>query len=55
MANDISREGAGFDHDTNEVIIVTREKVKKVPVMTKEEVSKVIFDEIEGIPEMRVF
>ena len=46
-ANDIGRKGAGFASDTNEVFIVdTNKKVVHVPVATKREVAKRLFDVI---------
>lgn len=46
-ANDIGRKGAGFSCDTNEVFIIdTNKKVIHVPLTTKREVAKNIFDTI---------
>jgi phosphopantothenoylcysteine decarboxylase/phosphopantothenate--cysteine ligase len=39
VANDLTEEGAGFQHTTNKVTLVTREKVKALPLMSKEEVA----------------
>jgi phosphopantothenoylcysteine decarboxylase/phosphopantothenate--cysteine ligase len=44
--NDVSRKGAGFDVDTNEVVIIDRERERKLPVMDKEDVAGAIFDRI---------
>ncbi|MBF0558814.1 MAG: bifunctional phosphopantothenoylcysteine decarboxylase/phosphopantothenate--cysteine ligase CoaBC [Nitrospirae bacterium] len=44
--NDVSKEGSGFDVDTNEVVIIDREGERKLPVMKKVEVAAAIFDRI---------
>ncbi len=44
--NDVSRKGSGFDVDTNEVVIIDRERERKLPVMDKEDVAGAIFDRI---------
>ncbi len=44
--NDITRKGAGFDVDTNEVIIIDRKQETKLPVMAKTAVANAIFDRI---------
>jgi phosphopantothenoylcysteine decarboxylase/phosphopantothenate--cysteine ligase len=47
VVNDIGRNGAGFEVDTNEVFIVDKEKkVVHVPLTTKREVARRIFDVI---------
>jgi phosphopantothenoylcysteine decarboxylase/phosphopantothenate--cysteine ligase len=47
VANDIGRKGAGFASDTNEVFIVdANKKVVHVPLTTKREVAKLLFDVI---------
>lgn len=46
-ANDTGRKGVGFAYDTNEVFIVdTNKKVVHVPLATKREVAKRLFDVI---------
>ena len=46
-ANDTGRNGVGFEYDTNEVFIVdTNKKVVHVPLTTKREVAKRLFDVI---------
>lgn len=37
--NDITKEGSGFDFDTNEVVIIDRFGQKELPLMKKEEVA----------------
>jgi phosphopantothenoylcysteine decarboxylase/phosphopantothenate--cysteine ligase len=45
VANDVSREGVGFKVDTNEVIIIDKnKKILKVPLSTKNEVATKIVD-----------
>lgn len=44
--NDVTMKGAGFDVDTNEVIIIDRERELKLPVMHKSDVAVSIFDRI---------
>jgi len=46
-ANDIGRKGVGFGYDTNEIFIVdANKKVVHVPLATKREVAKRLFDVI---------
>lgn len=44
--NDVSRQGSGFDVDTNEVVIIGRDEERKVPLMSKEEVAGTILDRV---------
>ena len=47
VVNDVGRKGVGFEVDTNEVFIVDKEKeVVHVPLTTKREVARRIFDVI---------
>ena len=48
VANDVSREGAGFDSEDNEVTILVRENPEAiaVPLSSKDEVANKILDEI---------
>ncbi len=49
VANDVGREGVGFDVDTNEVFIVdTKKKVVHVPLASKREVAKKLLDVVAG-------
>jgi phosphopantothenoylcysteine decarboxylase/phosphopantothenate--cysteine ligase len=46
VVNDVTQSGAGFGLDTNQVkIIYPSGKVRDLPLMSKEEVSKLILDE----------
>ena len=51
--NDVSRQGAGFDVDTNEVVIIDRGGEKKLPLMSKKNVALAIFDRILDLKENR--
>jgi len=47
VANDVGREGRGFQTDTNEVFIIGRDrKVVHVPLSPKPDVAKKLFDRI---------
>lgn len=46
VANNLKVKGAGFGGDTNIVTLITRDSVKELPVMTKNQVADVILDEI---------
>lgn len=48
VANDVSRQDAGFEVRTNKVLIVSRDlKVEDLPILDKEAVAEKIFDRIE--------
>jgi len=54
VANDVSRQGAGFEVDTNIVTILDRRgKVKNLPLMTKEEVARLVLNQVVKILRMR--
>ena len=48
VANDITREGAGFNTPTNEVTILSRDRKAPihVPLMAKTNVANIILDEV---------
>ncbi len=47
VVNDVGKSGAGFDVDTNEVLIIdTKQTVIHVPLSTKSEIAQKLFDEI---------
>jgi phosphopantothenoylcysteine decarboxylase/phosphopantothenate--cysteine ligase len=47
VANDVTKTDAGFDTDTNQVkILYPSGEIKNLPLMSKEEVSQVILDEV---------
>jgi phosphopantothenoylcysteine decarboxylase/phosphopantothenate--cysteine ligase len=49
VANDVGREGAGFQADTNEVFIVGKDKkVVHVPLAPKRDIAKKLLDLIQG-------
>ncbi len=45
-ANNLKEKGAGFGTDTNLVILITKNQIKKLPLMSKEKVGEEIFNEI---------
>jgi phosphopantothenoylcysteine decarboxylase/phosphopantothenate--cysteine ligase len=54
VANDVSREDAGFESDTNLVKIIYRDgRIDDLPLMTKEEVANRLLDRIKEIWESR--
>lgn len=48
IANDVTREGVGFDTETNEVTIISRDRKAPihVPIMPKTNVANIILDEV---------
>lgn len=46
IANDVSRSDAGFSVDTNQVTIISKKTVKKLPLMSKLAAARKIIDEI---------
>lgn len=47
VVNDVGKSGAGFEVDTNEVLIIDKKQVViHVPLSTKSEIAKKLFDEI---------
>ena len=54
VVNDVTQPGSGFSSDTNQVkIIYPSGQVKDLPLMTKEEVSQLILDEVVGLLKRR--
>jgi phosphopantothenoylcysteine decarboxylase/phosphopantothenate--cysteine ligase len=54
VVNDVTQPGAGFSSDTNQVkILHPSGHVKELPLMTKEEVSQVILDEVAELLKKR--
>ncbi len=47
-ANNLKVAGAGFGVDTNVLTIITKDDVKELPLMSKEEVAKQLLDEIKN-------
>lgn len=45
-ANNLKTKGAGFGTDTNVITLITKDNVKELDIMTKQEAAAVIFDEI---------
>lgn len=46
VANNLKVEGAGFGVDTNVVTLITKDDVKQLPIMTKEEVAHKLLDNL---------
>ena len=46
VANNLKEKGAGFGTDTNLVTLITKNEIKKLPLMSKEKVGEEIFNEI---------
>lgn len=46
VANNLKVQGAGFGTDTNIVTVITKDEIKELPVMTKEEVADVLLNMI---------
>ena len=54
VANDVTKEGAGFDVDTNIVTIIDNEGIKtNYPMMNKREVARVIVDKVKYILDIK--
>lgn len=46
VANNLKTAGAGFGTDTNVVTIITRDSVKELDIMSKDDVANAILDNI---------
>jgi phosphopantothenoylcysteine decarboxylase/phosphopantothenate--cysteine ligase len=54
VANDVSREDAGFESDTNLVKVIYRDgEIEEFPLMTKEEVADQLLERIKELWESR--
>jgi phosphopantothenoylcysteine decarboxylase / phosphopantothenate---cysteine ligase len=54
IANDVAQPGAGFGHDTNQIkILYPGGEMKDLPLMSKEEASAVILDEVVKLKKKR--
>ena len=52
VANDVTRNGAGFGTDTNQVILLAKQgPAEELPLLSKREVAERILDRIEGMRE----
>jgi len=49
VANDVSRDGIGFDSERNAVTVLTKSDVIEIPEATKLEIAQRLLDEIVGI------
>lgn len=50
--NNVESADSGFDVDTNEVVIIERDNVTALPLMTKDEVADALLDRVANIPVM---
>jgi len=46
VANDVSAPGAGFEHDTNEVVILSAERATEVPKADKRTIARAVIDAV---------
>ena len=53
VANDVSREDAGFDSQTNAITIITADNAVELPLMSKSEAADRILDAIVKIRQSR--
>ena len=51
VANDVTKEGAGFNTDTNIAALITAAGIREYPLMAKRELADIILDEIGKIRE----
>ncbi|MFI5177796.1 MAG: bifunctional phosphopantothenoylcysteine decarboxylase/phosphopantothenate--cysteine ligase CoaBC [Vicinamibacterales bacterium] len=49
VANDVSAAGSGFDVQTNQVVLVSRDAVDPLPLMSKAAVAAVVLDRVERL------
>jgi len=49
VANDVLAAGSGFDVETNQVVLVSREAVDRLPLMSKAAVAAVVLDRVERL------
>ena len=47
VANNLKESGAGFGTDTNVVTLITDDREKQLPIMSKEDVADAILDFIK--------
>ncbi|MDD4291014.1 MAG: phosphopantothenoylcysteine decarboxylase, partial [Clostridia bacterium] len=49
VANDVTKEGAGFETDTNIVMIIDNNRTESYPLMTKEKLADLIIDRMSEL------
>lgn len=49
LANDVTKEGAGFDCDTNIATIITKTEMTEIPLTDKKELAEIILDKMAGL------
>ena len=54
VANDVSREGTGFEADVNQAVLIDRRgKSRKTDILSKRALAAVIWDAVEGLREKK--
>ena len=46
VANNLKQKGAGFATDTNIITMITKDEIKELPLMSKEDAANQILDQI---------
>jgi phosphopantothenoylcysteine decarboxylase/phosphopantothenate--cysteine ligase len=49
VANDVSAPGAGFEHDTNEVVILSPDGAVEVPLADKRTIARTVLDTVSSL------
>ncbi|MCW5875525.1 MAG: bifunctional phosphopantothenoylcysteine decarboxylase/phosphopantothenate--cysteine ligase CoaBC [Anaerolineales bacterium] len=49
VANDISAADAGFEVDTNQVVLVSKQGVEELPLMSKDEVARAVIERLSSM------
>ena len=49
VANDVTMPGAGFEGATNQVVLIGRDFMKPLPMMSKRETADAILDQMAGM------
>jgi phosphopantothenoylcysteine decarboxylase/phosphopantothenate--cysteine ligase len=47
--NDVTEPGAGFDADTNRVVLIDTKEEREIPLLSKDAVAEIIFDRIREL------
>ena len=53
VANDVTAPGAGFDVETNQVTLVSRDATEHLPLMPKADVAAALLDRVEQLLSQR--
>ena len=52
-ANSLREENAGFGTDTNHIVLIEKDKITDIPMMSKEEAAGKLLDRIEELIKTR--